>query len=120
MLGQQSVGDADSPRRTAAFSQAGTCESVVAILPEQDRLANLGQGLARERPHAVQGLVERHAEAELVRARVRLLAFVLLGGHVGRSAEDRAREGEAGVQRSPQRSELPAARSPSDGATSPR
>jgi hypothetical protein len=51
--------------------------------------------LAGERPHAVQRLVQRGAEAEEVAAGVGLAAGELLGGHVRGRAQHRARRGQA-------------------------
>ena len=60
-------------------------------------VAELVERLAAERPAAEQRLVQRDAERELVGARIDVAAVELLGRHVRRGAEHRARRGELEV-----------------------
>ncbi|MCY1008945.1 hypothetical protein OV079_25985 [Nannocystis pusilla] len=71
-------------------------------LPAHHRVRDLVGGLAGERPLAVQRLVERHAQAELVGQRVGRAAAELLRRHVRRRPEQDAR-GRAGRLRPRQR-----------------
>ena len=61
--------------------------------------AQLEQRRPLERARAVQGLPQRHAEAELVGARIDRLPDHLLGRHVERRPQDRARLGEPDLLR---------------------
>jgi hypothetical protein len=68
-------------------------------LAAHDRVAQLVDRGAGERTHAVEGLVQGDAEAELVGASVRRVAVELFGRHVQRGADQRAGAGAAEVVR---------------------
>ena len=73
------------PRSRARRSQPGTRRGGRRrrAAAAQHVVGQLGHRRARERPLAVQRLVQRDAEAELIAARVGHLAAELLGRHVG-------------------------------------
>ena len=83
-------------RAPAAPAPARPCAAAAqrACLVDDGAL-QLAERLAGERPLAVERLVQRHAEAELIGARVGRLAAHLLGRHVRRRAHHRARAASA-------------------------
>ena len=111
MSGKRFPGTTDRPRSRIARRRAGTRldERGGAGLALEHGRAQLGEVVARERALAVERLVQRDAEAELVGARIDGLSAQLLGRHVERRAEDRPDAREArrlrAVQRLPERGE---------------
>ena len=102
MSGKRFPATTDRPRSRIARTRAGTRLDSGAGrgMPSSTAVRSCGEVVAGERALAVERLVQRHAEAELIGARVDGLAAQLLGRHVHRRAQDRPDAGHAPCFRS--------------------
>ena len=102
IVGKRPSGSTFRPRKSASRTRRGTrVPAGSGARGPRPRAGQLQQVGARERALAVERLVQRDAEAELIGARVGGVAAKLLGRHVGRRSDHRARPGSASVQRQP-------------------